>query len=396
MNTRKLTYEILKKIIIDKQYANLLMRQYKKDEIKPIVTQVVYGVLRNWDLLSLQWSTYATKTKMRTRILFNMAAYEFYFLNEEKYAVVNETVGLAQKEEKSFVNAVLRRMVEQEMVYSEDDAINYSIPKWIMNLWKAHYGEETAKQIAKQSIETPVVYYQLNTLVSSKQQMEKIGAKFINDTSFTFYDSLIQSDLMKQGCFQIQDFGASLIVEHLALNSGLKVLDLCAAPGGKTAQIAMKMKDDGEIIACDLHPHRVALIEEKMKTLHINSVCAKVMDGTCLNDAWLEHFDRILLDVPCSGLGVLSRRPDIKFHTSAENIDEIIQIQAQLLKTSVHYLKKEGIMVYSTCTLNKKENEKQIQQFLLQHPEMKLLHEETIWPHESLSDGFYLAKMIKQ
>ena len=175
-----------------------------------------------------------------------------------------------------------------------------------------------------------------------------------------------------------------------------RILDVCAAPGTKTTHMAQLMKNTGEIIACDIHEHRVELIHNSIKRMGLNCIHPQQLDGTLAHESFeAESFDRILVDAPCSGYGVLKRKNDIKVHMEPSDMDEIIPLQASILESVSSLVKKEGILVYSTCTLNKKENEKQVEKFLKNHEEYTLLEMRTIFPYEYHSDGFFMAKFKK-
>lgn len=396
MKPRQVAYEILKKVMIEQQYANLLMRQYSSNEITPFVTEVVYGVLRNFDYLSNQWVVYTQeRPKMDIAIALNIIVYELMFLEHKVYAAVNEGVELVKKGQRPFVNALMHKVMDHGFIDTTDIALRYSIPNWIYRLWLSHYGEKIAFDLCVASNHKQPIYYHLNTLLANRSDLNELNTSFINDFCFTSNENLVGSPLYQSGFFYIQDYGASKIVGHLELEPHLYILDMCAAPGTKSAQMAILTNDNATIDAMDIHQHRVQLIEQGMKRLGIHSVHVNCSDGLIYNADAVESYDRILLDVPCSGLGVLARKPDIKWRITTENIDEITRIQAGLLNNACHYLKVGGLMVYSTCTLNKKENERQIQQFLKQHPFMELINEETIWPFDTNSDGFYIAKLLK-
>ena len=200
----------------------------------------------------------------------------------------------------------------------------------------------------------------------------------------------------KEGLLSIQDESSQCVALLLNPSSDDYVLDMCSAPGGKTTHLAQIMQNKGRIDAYDLYEHKIPLIENQCKRLGITNVFASAYDSTKLNEKYEpKTFDKILLDAPCSGLGVLSRKPEIKYNDSS-SMDEIIKIQEKLLENAYDLLKNGGNMVYSTCTINKKENEKQIQSFIKKHPDMIVLKERTILPFEYHSDGFYMCLLTKK
>ena len=193
----------------------------------------------------------------------------------------------------------------------------------------------------------------------------------------------------------IQDESSQLVAPLLSPSEDDLVLDMCCAPGSKTTHLAALMNNKGKIIACDLFEHKIKLVKENLKRLNISNVELHAIDATTLKEKYLEGtFDKILLDAPCSGLGVMKRKPEIKYHDSSV-MDTIIPLQAKLLDNAYYLLKNNGKMVYSTCTINKKENEQMIKKFLEKYPDMKIVEERKILPFVYDSDGFYMCKLEK-
>lgn len=398
MNERNTVWTILKRVFEEHGYASLIMRNMKDipADKRGFITECVYGTIRNYSLLEYQWRRYASHVKTSTALLLDMACYEMFFMNSPSYAVVNETVSLARKQEKGFVNAVLHKVLKNGLQESDDPSIQYSHPAWMIRMWKAQYGNEKALEILKNDQIRPDVMGRVNTLVSNKEEIEKKdGIHFINDLSFTSDKPLQHTSLFQNGSILIQNPGSIEIVNTLEVKPGMNVLDVCAAPGTKTQLMAMYMHNEGNIIACDLYEQRVRLIDELMERTHVSIVHAKVQDAMKAHAFEKESFDRILCDVPCSGLGDLSHKPEIRWHLKPENIDELVKTQKEILENASGYLKVNGILVYSTCTLNTKENEKQTASFLKKHPEYELLNEKTIFPHDGIYDGFYMASLRK-
>lgn len=402
MNAREIAYECLVKIIDEGQYANLMMRSFlnqAEDIDKGFITQIVYGTLRNYRYCRFQWEHFASKKcNSKIAILLDMSIYQLFWLDKvPTYAIVNEMVDITPKSSKGFVNAILRKVVEQGKLESDQIAIRTSHPDWMVDLWTAHYGKEIAESICRSDCLDASVVGRINTLKSSKEELEKVdGIQFLDDIAFVADFNLVQSDYFKDGKIVIQDESSQQVVKMMDLQENLNVLDCCSAPGTKTSQIAMMMNNTGKIIAGELHEHRTELIRTAMEHLGVTNVEVKQMDARALNECYGEEFDRILVDVPCSGLGVLKRKPDIKIRCTPESIDEIVGLQCEILNSASQCLKKGGILVYSTCTLNKKENDRQIEHFLKEHENYELLCEKTIFPNEGNKDGFYMAKMFKK
>lgn len=397
MNRRKEALDILVRVMKDGGYASLIMRDKKEIGVNdmPFITNVVYGVLRNYSYLEYQWREYAKKTKLKSALVIDMAVYELFFMNEKAYAIVNECVSLVHKNEKAFVNAILRKVIENGKCDSEDLCIQYSHPNWIYQMWKAHYGQENALWMLQADQEVPSVYGRINPLRLTKQELQKdTQIHFIDDISFTADFPIQSSSYFQQGKVVIQNPSSIIPVQYLDVKENMRVLDACSAPGTKTQLISAYMNNTGKVIACDMYAHRCQLITALMQRCGNTNVQTKVQDAT-EESFEIESFDRILCDVPCSGLGDLRHKPEIRWHLKPENIDAIIEIQKKILEVNQAYLKVGGILVYSTCTLNKKENHGQIQKFLDKFPNFQLIEQRTIFPFEKNHDGFYVAKLLK-
>ncbi len=399
INTREIALEILNKTISDEAYANLLMRT-ELNKIPPInrpfVSEMVYGVLRNYYLLEYQVKDEINeKTKLNLKLLILMALYEKYFLKTKEYALVNEYVELAgNRYDKSFVNAVLRNT--KELTYAEGDnalSINSSLPLWIARLLSKQYDEEKLNQILEVYSSKAKTYYRINHRKCGINDLNKPGINRINDDFFTSDVPLLNTLEFRKGMFYVQDINSACITDNLELNNDSLFLDMCSAPGSKLFNVLEKVKEEN-CYANDLHSHRVELIKKRANQLGYSKVHYFNCDATKLPETTDKRFDRILLDAPCSGLGVISRRPDIKFHIRPESLDELEKLQHDLLESAYLLLKDKGIMVYSTCTVNRKENDKQIAHFISSHPDMKLMKEETVI--KKGGDLFYFAKMIKE
>ena len=405
---RKTAYEILNDVMTHQAYASLSMK--KMNHLKPndmaLVSTLVYGVLRNWDLLKLQWMPYVTKkTSKKIEVLLNMAVYQIHFLDRiPEYAILNSTVELAGRHEKGFVNAVLRKCVSASLVKSEESdlvkrtSVNCSVPVWILNLWKKQYGEDIMVKIAESTLRSSSTTGRLNPIKCTKEElMRDDKVTMIDDLAFEYDGNLIQSEWFKSGKVIVQDYSSQKAARLVDVQDDDVVLDCCSAPGGKTTLMAALMHNTGKVIACDLYENRLALVTEACERLGITNIETKAMDSTKAHEMFeAETFDRMLLDVPCSGLGTLSQKPEIAFTMTPDGLDEIASIQKQILDSCAGLLKEGGVMVYSTCTLNQKENSRQVKAFVERHPEYELISEATRFPFEGNWDGFYMAKLLKK
>ena len=395
MNQRELALNILTKTIKEESYSNLLMRN-ELNKIPSIqrafVTNLVNGVLRNYELLSYQFEEeLRSSIKLRSRLILCMAMYERFFLNEKDYVVNNEYVDLAKnKYEKSFINAILRKCTTFKK--SDEEWINNSVPKWIYSLLKSQYSKEELQQIMDVYHSIPMVCYRLNKKKASYDDLKKLNIEALNEDIFICKDNLLDSDEYKKGFFYVQDINSASLYRHLDLEKDDVLLDVCCAPGSKLFNCLDIIREENAY-GNDFHENRVKLIEKMADRLGYEGIHYLNYDGRQLKDHLDITFDKILLDAPCSGLGVIGRKPDLKFHVTPESLDELQTLQKELLENIDPLLKKDGILLYSTCTLNKKENGKLVNKFINENQNYSLLEENTII--NTQGDCFYYAKMKK-
>ncbi|NLC96940.1 MAG: 16S rRNA (cytosine(967)-C(5))-methyltransferase RsmB [Erysipelotrichaceae bacterium] len=409
MKARVIAYNSLKSILMEQGFANLVLRKNlhginAKD--KGLITSIVYGTLRNDRFLKAQYEEFIYKQlPQEVDIVLMMSTYQLFLMDKiPVYAIVNEAVDLTKVEFKNVVNAILRKVCERGIIKIEREdnlttlAINTSFPDWIIRMWNAHYGFEITEKIAYDFLKESKVYGRINTILKSKEELSKDKKiHFIDDIAFTYDDNLVESNYFKNGEVIIQDISSQQVCKYLDIKDNLEILDCCSAPGTKVSQISMMMNNTGKIIAIDLYKHRVELISALKRKMRLDNVEAHIIDATTVNiDLNGKLFDRVLVDAPCSGLGVLKGKPDIKQRVLPEDIDNICILQKQILNASSKCLKIGGILVYSTCTLNKKENEKQIEDFISRNPNFLILESLTIFPFENNGDGFYICKLARQ
>lgn len=414
MKARVKAHQLLCEIILNKQYSNLILRKELNDfeeQDKRFITNLVYGTMQNYIYVRYLWEHYVEKGIAKdVAILMDMSIYQIEFMDKvPTYAVVNEAVEIASQlhkgKYKSMVNAMLRRfMREEKRVVEGDDLTQLSIltshPLWLVKMWNKQYGYETTKKICYDNQEVPTLACRVNTLKSSKSELlinKKFREGYLSKDGLLYEGgNIADTKEFLEGFITIQDESSQCVALMVDPKENERVLDVCAAPGTKTTHMAQLMKNTGEIIACDIHEHRVELINNSIKRMGLNCIHPQQLDGTLAHESFeAESFDRILVDAPCSGYGVLKRKNDIKVHMDPTDMDEIIPLQASILESVSGLVKKDGILVYSTCTLNKKENEKQVEKFLKNHEEYSLLEMRTIFPYEYHSDGFFMAKFKK-
>lgn len=395
MNQRQLAHEILYKTIKDESYSNLLMRK-ELEKIEPIqrafVTNLVNGVLRKYEFLQYQFKNELTATtSFKLQLILCMALYERFFLNEKDYVVNNEYVELCKnKYDKAFINAVLHKLTE--IKYTNIAYVKYCLPEWIYNLLSSQYDEETLIRILDVYQNIPNIYYRINKKKCSFNELNELNVNIINEDIFTSEQNLLRTSLYKNGYFYIQDFNSASLYKHLDLQPTNSLLDVCSAPGSKLFN-CLDILNPINCYANDIHEHRVELIKKMADKLGYKEINYLNYDGNDIKNHINKKFDRIMLDVPCSGLGVIGRKPDLKFHIKSESLDELENVQLGLLNNCSELLNVNGIMLYSTCTLNRKENDRLIRKFLSYALDFALIEENTII--NEMGDCFYYAKLTK-
>ena len=418
-NPRKLAVKALLKINTDSAYSNITLNSlFSESDASPmdkaLATALVYGVLDRKITIDYVLSKFL-KTPLKkvapfTKEVLRTAVYQIMFMDKiPDSAAVDEAVKLvkASKESRNsgFVNAVLRNILRAETLLPQGDSLEdlsiiYSCPKEIIESFINDYGLDKAKRLLEESLKSADITVRVNTVKTNVEDFEKeIG---IDTLKTDIEGGLIlksgidvgKNKLYNDGLFYVQDLASQKAVSVLNPTADSRVLDMCAAPGGKSFTMALLMQNKGEIVSCDLYPQRVELIEKSAKRLGLSIIKTKVSDAT-VYDEGLGEFDYILCDAPCSGLGVIRRKPDIKYK-AFEEFDSLCEIQLKILKNAVKYLKKGGKLLYSTCTLRKKENEDIVNAFLSENKDFKCEYSHTFMPHTDGTDGFYCALLTNK
>ena len=418
-NPRKLAVKALLKINTDSAYSNITLNSlFSESDASPmdkaLATALVYGVLDRKITIDYVLSKFL-KTPLKkvapfTKEVLRTAVYQIMFMDKiPDSAAVDEAVKLvkASKESRNsgFVNAVLRNILRAETLLPQGDSLEdlsiiYSCPKEIIESFINDYGLDKAKRLLEESLKSADITVRVNTVKTNVEDFEKeIG---IDTLKTDIEGGLIlksgidvgKNKLYNDGLFYVQDLASQKAVSVLNPTADSRVLDMCAAPGGKSFTMALLMQNKGEIVSCDLYPQRVELIEKSAKRLGLSIIKTKVSDAT-VYDENLGEFDYILCDAPCSGLGVIRRKPDIKYK-AFEEFDSLCEIQLKILKNAVKYLKKGGKLLYSTCTLRKKENEDIVNAFLSENKDFKCEYSHTFMPHTDGTDGFYCALLTNK
>ena len=432
------TWEVALKVLykIDKEQAysnielNEQIRQNRKNlDEKDIglISELVYGVT-TWRLTLDEIIKKYSKIKFKKISpwiinILRMGIYQIIFLDKiPKSAAVNESVNLAKRyghsSSSNFVNAILRKVEKtdyDDFFEIEDDidriSKTTSMPKWIVEELVKGNGIKIAEQICKNSNLKPNITIRVNRLkIAKKELIQKLEQKGIEckepeNEEMNTQDFLILSKVknienlqeFKDGFFTIQDLSAGQAAKILDPRPVEMVLDACSAPGGKTTYLAELMENKGKIKAWDIHEHRTKLVEQNANRLGINIIETQVKDATQYDKNLDEKFDKILLDVPCLGIGVIKRKPDIKWQRKPEDIEEITLIQRKILENCSKYLKKGGTLVYSTCSILKEENEEIVIKFLSENKQFEIDGENmvNILPNKE-KDGFFICKIYRK
>ena len=440
-NARELALQTLTDILIDGAYSNhALSEQIEKNELtvqdKNFMTELVYGTLQHEQLLNFYVTPFFNgKVKAWVRILIQMTLYQMLFLDSvPEHAAISEAVKIAKKRGGQFngklVNAILRELTRTPLpsldtIKDEADrlAVETSHPLWLIKLWSKQFGWEKTIQMARANNERVNVTIRVNgvrgTREELKQKLESEGitceyGNLSQDALVILKGNVIKTKAFEQGWFYVQDESSMLVARALKPKHHSKVLDTCSAPGGKTTHVAELMRQTGTVYAHDVYEHKIKLIEDNVKRLGLTNVVATLQDATTLNERYeSDSFDAVLVDAPCSGLGILRRHPEVKITKQPSDLDEIMMIQKKILNTVAPLVKVGGTLVYSTCTVNRKENDKMVEQFISQHPEYELdrtlvnrlpevLHEQTkngmvqLFPGDYQTDGFFIACLKRQ
>ena len=348
--------------------------------------------------------------KARPLIILRMGIYAIDELGSvPDHAAVNEAVELAKKTAKGsdrFVNGMLRNYLRRKDDFAPDKLephVRYSMSKEVFSLLSEQYGDE-AIRIAEALNEPSQVYLRVNTLKADRDEIirklaeygiEGRGAEENSEAIRASGSGIVSCELYRQGFYTIQSLSSMIAVKALKPEPGSRVLDLCAAPGGKTGYMSELMGNEGSITACDVHPHRLMLTQAAMKRIGV-SICALEERDAAVHDASLdESFDYVLADVPCSGLGVIASKPEIKLTADPSQYDSLTEIQKSILSNAIRYLKPGGKLEYSTCTLNKNENEEVVKQVLSKEgTSVRVIEMTTLMPYNG-KVGFYYCIIEK-
>ena len=430
MSVKYVTMGLISKV--DKgAYSNIVLNDafrefFLSPKEKAFMTEIFYGVIRNKKFLDYIIDIYTKDIREEwIRNLLRISIYQITFMDSDDKGVVWEATELAKKYSigiSKFINGTLRnylRNKDSELKKLNDEKnydVLYSIPKWFCDVLEKQYGNENLKQAITSLKKIPYLSVRVNKLKYSEEEFEEFlkekDIQIIKKVDTVYYVNsglIINSEEFKAGKIIAQDASSYLAARNLGVMPNELVLDICAAPGGKTAVLAEEMKNSGEVIAIDIHQHKIKLIDTNMKKLEINIVKAIVMDARNVNKQG-RKFDKILVDVPCSGYGVIRKKPEILYSKNRENVEELAKLQLEILNSAADILKDGGELIYSTCTITDEENTNNIEKFLEERKEFKVekLHipESVLGDYDKLGgfcinykeeimDNFYIIKLKK-
>ncbi len=416
-SAREIAMKAIYEVEFDKAYSNMILKKYlagtelsKQD--KAFITSIVYGVIDKKITLDYVIGCFS-KLKLKKiskyiLIILRMGIYQIMYMDKIPVsAAVNESVKLAKRyghgASAGFVNGILRNVLKTDFKYPENKteylSIMYSYPMWLCEKWEKEFGYDFTKELFEAFSETPKLNLRPNTLkISAEELLDKlqnngIEAERQDDYIVSGGFDIASDRLYKSGYYTIQDAAAMQAAKILAPEEGDIVIDMCAAPGGKTTHMAEIMRDKGKIYAFDVYEHKIELIRKNAERLGISIIETRLSDSSIFDEQYRETADKILCDVPCSGLGILRRKREIKWNRD-ENTN-FPEIQCKILDNAAKYLKSGGEMVYSTCTIEKEENSAVTGAFAADNSEFKIMYEKTFYPHIDHTDGFYICKLKK-
>ncbi|EGT5617549.1 16S rRNA (cytosine(967)-C(5))-methyltransferase RsmB [Clostridium perfringens] len=439
MNARKIIVEILDNVLLNGAYSNIeINKQFASNNIDPkdkgLITEVVYGTIKYKKMIDIILSSFVADIGKIDESVVNIlrsAIYQMKFLDRvPPYAIVNEAVNLTKETAPNlakFVNGVLRNYLRNEnknfkvgLRNNEALCYDFSFDRWMIEMFIKQYGKEDALRILRGLNTVPYVTVRVNTCKADYdevyERLEEEGydieeGAFSPEAIIIKKGSAIEKNkLYQEGLITVQDESAMLVAPLFDLKGDEQVMDLCSAPGTKATHIGELMMNKGKVVAFDIHDHKLALIKENIDRLGLTNVEVELGDATKINSKYINWADRILLDVPCSGLGIIRKKPEIKWNKKNNDLTEVVKVQKEILKNAWNYLREGGELVYSTCTLNKKENEEVIDWFVERNSDCEVekvflgkadnvVYNDngsvTILPNKYM-DGFFIAKLKKK
>lgn len=450
-NTRETAFQIIYKVLEEGEYSHVVLRQTlnrEKDAQKrdrAFVTRLVEGTLER--LLTIDYiinqlsKTPVKKMKPVLRTVLRMSVYQLLFMDSvPDSAVCNEAVKLVKGKGlhglSGFANGVLRNVARNKEQWTIDTgypekekspvdylSIRYSLPEWLCSYFLNEYGFEMAEKIAEGSLRNPQTTIRCNTTKIPKEELIKRlknqgffaepGIYATDAVYLSEYDMLEKIPEFTEGYFQVQDESSMLVAELAGLQKGNVVIDVCSAPGGKALHAAniLEKLGGGTVISRDVSEKKTALIKENAERLQVKNVTVQVADATVLDESMVGQADVVLADLPCSGIGIMAKKPEIRYRMTKENQKELVKLQKEILQVVHRYVKPGGILMYSTCTINKEENEEQVKEICEKYGFVPAMNEVTVpktlkadvqngvslqlLPGIHACDGFFIARLKK-
>ena len=423
MGARDTTLAVLIACRRDGAWADgALRKQIARDRLDrrdaALATRLCCGVLQNQLLLDY-WLDGAVRGKLQpvVRDILRLAVYQLFLTDKiPQNAAVNEAVEQAKRHANpraaGLVNAVLRNLLRTPPALPEELSVRYSHPQALTALLAQSVGQERLEPLLAANNQIPPTYAQVNTTrCTAAETIERLKSEGIDaaphpwlDGCLLLHGSVEQSGALRDGLLYVQDPAARLAVLSADLRPGMRVLDCCAAPGGKSFAAAIAMRGQGEIVSCDIHPHKLPLIEKSAQRLSFSCISACLQDAAQPREEWKQSFDAVLADVPCSGLGVIRKKPDIRYKPT-EPLAALPALQLRILNNQADYVRPGGVLLYSTCTVLRRENEDVVKAFLAGRGDyaaeaFRLPNGVeasdgfvTLLPSEHDTDGFFICKL---
>lgn len=427
ISVRELVLDILIEVNEKEQYSHLVIRdvlnkyQYLEKQERAFLTRLAEGTIEHMLEMDFIINSFSkvkvNKMKPLIRNLLRMSVYQLKYMDSiPDAAVCNEAVKLARKrgfgQLRGFVNGVLRNIARElaHLQYPDEKLepvrfleVTYSVPAWMVEQWIKDFGYEQTKVICASFLQERPITIRTNLTktmpeeLKDKLEAEGVTVNKIEKLPYAFeisnYDYLQALESFEAGLFYVQDISSMMVAEIAAPEKGNYIIDVCAAPGGKSSHLAEKMEGTGTVEARDLTEYKVSLIEENIERHGLENMNAVQMDATLYDEASKEKADVLICDLPCSGLGVMGKKTDIRYKMTAEKQKDLVQLQRQILDTVYTYVKKGGTLVYSTCTIHKDENAGNVEWFVKKHPEFEVITSEQMFPGGEYHDGFFIAKL---
>ncbi len=430
VNTRELILDILMEVTEHQGYSHIILRDvlnkyaYLSRQERAFIARISEGTLERMlemDMILNQFSkTKVKKMKPVIRNILRMSVYQIKYMDSvPDSASCNEAVKLAVRRGlgglKGFVNGVLRNISRnkdqiryplEEKEPEEYLSVTCSVPLWIVQQWTQEYGYDRTKQMCQSFLESAPLSIRTNLQQTTpqhlKEKLEKEGVSVEENPEFSYaffisgYDRLDAMEAFREGLFSVQDMASMYVAEAADVQLGAYVIDVCAAPGGKSMHLAEKLQGTGMVEARDLTEYKVDLMEENIARCQLKNMKAVQWDATMKDADSVEKADVVIADLPCSGLGVMGRKPDIRYRVTPEDVQALAALQRKILSVVQEYVKPGGTLVYSTCTVTRAENDGNVQWFGEQYPEFQFENMRQLYPGEGRHDGFFIAKWKKQ